>query len=194
MEKNRAYTSEDGVVVIEPAEEEAEEEPDNAVKTTESEQVWEEAQPLSTENYTLPEEVVLEDGSMGTLVIPKLGLTAPVYETEANGGEMESMTKGIAHFAITSAWEGNIGLCSHNVAPQGAVAFFRDIHKLEKGDELLYKTSKGERIYKVTAVKEIAEDDWSYLMRYEDDINRITMITCITGKPNSRLMVQAAEG
>ena len=157
------------------------------------EQIWEdESVSLSTEDYTLPQEAVMADGSVGVLSIPKIHLTAPVYEAE-DGGEMESMTKGVAHFAVTSAWDGNIGLCSHNVAPNGAVAYFRALHLLEVGDELSYKTELGERSYAVTAVKEIKDDDWSYLMRYDDELNRITMITCITGKPNMRLMVQATE-
>ena len=104
---------------------------------------------------------------------------------------MESMTKGVAHFAVTSAWDGNIGFASHNVAPAGAVAYFRDIHQLAEGDIVRYKTALGEREYRVTEVKEISEDDWSALGRTED--NRLTLITCITGKPNMRLMVQAVE-
>ena len=64
---------------------------------------------------------------------------------------------------------------------------------MEVGDELSYKTDLGERSYAVTTVKEIQDDDWSYLMRYDDELNRITMITCITGKPDMRLMVQATE-
>ena len=54
-----------------------------------------------------------------------------------------------------------------------------------------YKTALGEREYKVAKVKEITEDDWSFLTRTED--NRLTLNTCITGKPNMRLMVQALE-
>ena len=133
----------------------------------------------------------MPDGSMGILTIPKLSLSAPIYETE-EGGEMESMTKGIAHFAVSSAWDGNVALCSHNVAPAGAVAYFRDIHQLEKGDTLSYKTALGERTYKVTEIREISEDDWSALARTED--NRLTLITCITGKPTMRVLVQAVEG
>lgn len=187
MNTNKAYTAEDGVVVIpatpQPGKSQAkpvEHMPDSVQPSPSP----------STLGYTLPEDAVLPDGSMGVLTIPKLELSAPVYETE-EGGEIESMTKGVAHFAISSAWEGNIGLASHNVAPAGAVAYFRDIHKLEKGDTLSYKTALGEREYKVTEVKEIAEDDWSFLSRTED--NRLTLITCITGKPDMRFMVQALE-
>ena len=192
LEKNRAYTAEEGIVVIRPFEQEdsAESKPANALVTTaDLEVVWDGAS-LSAENYTLPAEVQLEDGSVGVLSIPKIGLSAPVYESE-DGDEMESMTKGIAHFATTSAWDGNVGLCSHNVPPAGAVAFFRDLHLLEAGDTLTYQTAQGERQYQVIEVREIAGDDWSYLSRTDD--NRVTMITCITGKPDLRLMVQAKE-
>ena len=196
LDKNRVYTSEDGVVVIGSSAVETDEsvsDSNQLIRTDQPETVWEEAVPLSTETFTLPEEITLEDGTIGTLVIPKINLTAPVYETAQHGGEMESMAKGIAHFAITSAWDGNIGLSSHNVAPAGAAAYFGDLHLLELGDSLTYKTAQGEREYQVTEKKEIQQDDWSYLMRYEDGLNRITMITCITGKPDMRLMVQAVE-
>jgi LPXTG-site transpeptidase (sortase) family protein len=196
LETNPVYSSEDGIVVI-PASGQEQNQSKNSQTVmlsvlSDPEQIWEESSPLSTDRYTLPEEITIEDGSIGTLAIPKLNLTAPVYEPEA-GGEMESMTKGIAHFAVTSAWEGNIGLASHNEAPAGAVAYFRDIHLLEPGDAIVYKTSLGERQYQVTKVQEIADDDWSFLAPNADGENRITLITCITGKPNKRLMVQAEQ-
>ncbi len=185
LESNRTYTAEDGVVVIPASPQPGK----SQAKPVEHMSAPAQLSP-STPGYTLPEDAVLPDGSMGVLSIPKLELSAPVYETE-EGGEIESMTKGVAHFAVTSAWEGNIGLASHNVAPAGAVAYFRDIHKLGKGDTLFYKTALGEREYIVSEVKEIADDDWSSLTRTED--NRLTLITCVTGKPDMRLMVQALE-
>lgn len=187
MEVNRAYTSEDGIVVIQPSGKE-----DQAAQNMQKlqEQVWAETIPLSAEDYTLPEEAALQDGSIGTLSIPKISLIAPVYETQ-DGGELEGMTKGVAHFAITSAWDGNIGLSSHNVAPQGAVAYFGELHLLKEGDRITYKTALGERQYAVSEIREIAQDNWDYLMRTED--NRVTLITCITGKPDFRLVVQAVE-
>ena len=194
MEANRAYTSEDGIVVIQPSGKE-DQAAQNMQKLQEQaaagpEQVWAETIPLSAEDYTLPEEAALQDGSIGTLSIPKISLTAPVYETE-DGGELEGMTKGVAHFAITSAWDGNIGLSSHNVAPEGAIAYFGQLHLLKEGDRITYKTALGERQYAVSEIREIAQDNWDYLMRTED--NRVTLITCITGKPDFRLVVQAVE-
>lgn len=191
MDVNQTYTAEDGVVVIPASEQPGKSQAKPVEHLPDPDQAWEDYTSLSTQGYTLPEDAVLPDGSMGVLTIPKLDLSAPVYETE-EGGEIESMTKGVAHFAVTSAWEGNIGLCSHNVAPAGAMAYFRDLHQLAEGDIVQYKTALGERGYKVNEVKEITEDDWSFLGRTDD--NRLTLITCITGKPNMRLMVQALEG
>lgn len=196
MEVNRAYTSEDGIVVIQPSGKQEQTPSQDALKLLEQasaanpEQVWTENIPLSTEDYTLPEEAALQDGSIGTLSIPKIPLTAPVYETE-DGGELEGMTKGVAHFSITSAWDGNIGLSSHNVAPQGAAAYFGQLHLLKEGDRITCKTALGERQYAVSEIREIPQDNWGCLMRTED--NRLTLITCITGKPYLRLMVQAVE-
>ncbi len=187
LEVNPVYDSEDGVVVIKP-EEEAEQ--NTSVYDSQPEQLWLETEALSTESYTLPTEAKLED-CLAVLTIPRIGISAQVFEAEST--EMEAMTKGIAHFAVTSAWDGNVGLCSHNVAPQSAVAYFRDLRLLEKGDEIRYKTAMGERVYAVREVKEIPSSDWSYLKNYDDGINRITLITCISGKADSRLMVQAVE-
>ena len=106
LENNRAYTSEDGVVVIPTTPQPGKSQAKPVEHMSAPAQLS-----TSTPGYTLPEDAALPDDSMGVLSIPKLELSAPVYETE-EGGEIESMTKGVAHFAVTSAWEGNIGLCS----------------------------------------------------------------------------------
>ena len=139
-----------------------------------------------TGNYTLPEQAALKDGSIGVLTIESIGVSAPVYETD---DEMEAMRKGIAHYKTTSAWSGNIGLCAHNGT--ASYCWFRNLHKVEKGDVVTYQTALGTRTYEVTEIKEIDETDWSMLGRTED--NRITMTTCIDGKPSKRLVVQAIE-
>ncbi len=137
-------------------------------------------------NYTLPESAQLEDGSIGQLIIEKIDVSAPVYETD---DEMEAMRKGIAHYKISSAWDGNVGLCAHNGT--ASYCWFRDLHQLKAGDEVVYKTALGNRIYLVSTVKEVSETDWSMLGRTDD--NRLTMTTCIDGKPDKRLCVQAIE-
>lgn len=137
-------------------------------------------------SYTLPESAQLENGSIGQLIIQKIDVSAPVYETD---DEMEAMRKGVAHYKISSAWDGNIGLCAHNGT--ASYCWFHDLNKLEIGDEVVYKTALGSRIYLVSTVTEISETDWSMLGRTDD--NRLTMTTCIDGKPDRRLCVQAIE-
>jgi len=188
LEVNPVHSSDEGLVRILPAEKEAQ--TSGSLGASQPEALWQGTEPLSSEVYTDPQEAKLED-CLAVLSIPKIALSAQVFEAESS--EMEAMTKGIAHFAITSAWDGNVGLCSHNVAPQGAVAYFRDLHLLQEGDEIRYKTALGERSYAVCQVKEIDENDWSVLKNTADGINRLTLLTCISGKPQLRLMVQAEE-
>jgi len=191
MDKNRVYSVSDGVVVIPasfvPEADDTEIVPVAAAIGDTSEAALL-AAPVPNGNYTLPEQAQMSDGSIGVLTIPKLSLSVNVFET---GDEMEAMTKGLAHFKTTSAWSGNIGLAGHNVNPNLTDGFFKDIHTLKEGDVLTYKTALGTRSYAVTTIKEIAASDWSYLGRMEE--NKLTLITCITGKPNSRLVVQASE-
>ena len=178
--------SEDGFTVIEP---------ETAENSGGKEDVIAEAAVFATQtdpdvagagNYTPPEQAALKDGGVGVPAIGSLGVSAPVYETD---DEMEAMKKGIAHYKTTSAWTGNIGLCAHN--GNASYCWFHDLHKVEKGDVVTYQTALGTRTYEVTEIKEIDETDWSMLGRTED--NRITMTTCIDGKPSKRLVVQAIE-
>lgn len=189
LEQNKAYTADDGVVVIEPTTSEAAAKP-AFNQTDDPEKIWAEDQVVTYNSFTLQEKVEQEDGSLGVLAIPKIGLSVNVFAAE-EGEELEAMTHGLAHFSHTTSWDGNIGICGHNVNFDLTDGYFKDLHLLEKGDRLTYSTSLGERTYEVQTSKTIAEDDWSYLNRTPE--NRITMITCISGQPTKRLMVQAVE-
>ena len=136
--------------------------------------------------FTLP--VQMDGESIGVLTIPDIGLSVRVYQAES---EMEAMEKGVAHFRHTSAWMGNIGLSAHNINLNGTPGHFLNIHKLKTGAVIRYETALGTREYVVESSKEVSEMDWSMLNRTED--NRVTLITCIAGKPNMRLAVQAVE-
>ena len=56
---------------------------------------------------------------------------------------------------------------------------------------IAYETALGTRYYTVGTIEIIDDDDWSYLGRTED--NRITLITCVVGQDDKRLVVQAVE-
>ena len=118
MDANRAYTAADGIIVIgdmvTPIAAKTEASPPVAAAETASESAS--APALNSVKvggaYTLPEDTLMADGSIGLLSIPKIGLAVNVFETD---DEMEAMSHGLAHFKTTSAWSGNIGICGHNV-------------------------------------------------------------------------------
>lgn len=189
-------TAEDGEVVV--ANKDADENGSSASSATSSEtssssvrstlspdQIWDKSGSDSFDDFTLPEAVQMDDGSLGTLAIPKIGLTVSVYETD---DEMEAMVNGVAHFKETSCWDGNVGLAGHN---QGVNTYFGQIHTLAAGDKITLTTALGTRTYEVTDSVEIDETDWSYLERTDD--NRITLITCVNHDLTKRLCVQAVE-
>ena len=134
--------------------------------------------------YTSVQGMAYKDGSIGTVKIPKLGISVKVWEGETTA----SMAKGLGHYSSTSAWDGNCGVCGHN---RGARYNIGAIKNLTAGDTITYTTVYGTRTYAVTMVKIIANNDWSYLQGTAD--NRITLTTCLENHPESRVMVQAVE-
>ena len=104
---------------------------------------------------------------------------------------MEAMSKGVAHFPSTSAYDGNVALSSHNINPDGSDGYFKYLYTLQKGDGVTYQTALGERAYTVESVTTIAASDWTPL--YYTDDNRLTMITCISGQADKRLCITVIE-
>ena len=139
---------------------------------------------LSSNKFTLPDGLFYEDGSLGRLKIPSLGLSVKVYEDES----LESLAKGAGHFKSTSCWDGNVGLAGHN---RGVANHFGKIHTLEDGDKITYTTKLGTRTYEVFYVGQIEETDFSRLGRSSE--NMITLITCVRNVPEMRWCVQARE-
>ena len=99
------------------------------------------------------------------------------------------LSNAIGHFENTNLFEGNVRLASHNSDTNAK--YFKDLYKLKKGDEIIYKSRYGTITYIVESISQIDSYDWSYLESTQD--NRITLITCISGKPNLRLCVQGVE-
>lgn len=117
--------------------------------------------------------------------IPKLGLDAHIEE----GTNPSVLLKAVGHFEETSSWDGNVCLAGHN---RGYLCnFFQKIKKLNIGDEIIYCSKQGKRVYQVQTNKVILETDWSYIEETED--NRITLITCEENCPEYRRCVQAVQ-
>ncbi len=59
------------------------------------------------------------------------------------------------------------------------------------GDSINYLSCLGKKEYIVSDIQVISETDWTMLEDTND--NRITIITCVKGRPEVRLCVQAME-
>ena len=119
------------------------------------------------------------------IIIPKLRLDAPISE----GTTAESMRRTVGHFEETPKWKGNVALAGHNRGYR--CNFFQEIKNLQKGDIIIYCTELGQRKYKVVVNTIIKETNWNYIENTKD--NRLTLITCETGKRDYRRCIQAVE-
>ena len=130
----------------------------------------------------------LEDHIVGSLEIPALGLTAPIYL----GASLENLDKGVAHLSQTSL---PIGGASTNTVLAGhrAPGMFWDLDRLTEGDTVLVTTFHGTLTYRVISAEVIRPDEIDrVLIRPGQDL--VTLLTCHPKRHNyQRLMVVAAR-
>lgn len=117
----------------------------------------------------------IDDGVFGTVCIPKLGVTLPIYL----GASEENMAKGAAHLSQTSLPIGGTntncvlaGHCGFNGAD-----YFRYLSTLTAGDEVILTTLWGEDHYRVSGVAVIAPDDIASVM-IQPGRELLTLLTC----------------
>lgn len=138
------------------------------------------------ENVTYNDvEDVWDDSVLGILTIEKIGLNATTKE----GTTDKILLNYIGHIEETATYDGNVGLAAHNRGCENS--YFARINELEKGDIIKYKTKFYDRTYVVDNIQVIYETDWSLLKTTQE--NKLTLITCIAGKKEQRLCVQATE-
>lgn len=130
-------------------------------------------------------EDVWDDSVLGILTIEKIGLNATTKE----GTSDKILLNYIGHIEETATYDGNVGLAAHNRGCENS--YFARINELEKGDIIKYKTKFYDRTYVVDNIQVIYETDWSLLKTTQE--NKLTLITCIAGKKEQRLCVQATE-
>lgn len=125
-----------------------------------------------------------DDGSLGTLKIPAVGLTVRVFE----GTDSAALLRGAGHFTGTSIWDGNCCIAAHN---RGVRNDFGRIHTLRAGDTITLTTKLGTRTYAVTSVTKVPYTDISGLAPgYEDTI---TLYTCVQDQPAYRWCVKGVS-
>lgn len=103
------------------------------------------------ENQILYEERPEIGEELGSLYIPKLETTLPIY----HGTNDDELEKGVGHYAdsVLPGEEDNSVLSGHRDT------VFRKLGEIGKGDSLIVQTSAGEFHYIVNKVRIVDEDD-----------------------------------
>lgn len=125
-----------------------------------------------------------QDGTLGSLHIPAIGLTAKIVQ----GTDSSALAKGVGHFTDTSIWSGNVCLAAHN---RGTNSYFGKIHTLNIGDSITLTTKEGSRTYSVTSVEKVSETDNSGTASTSS--NQITLYTCVRDEREYRWCVTGVE-
>ena len=143
------------------------------------------SQKIPIESQTQRQIVQANLSNQWRLQIPKLNLNAHIEE----GTTGDFLLRAVGHFEDTNQWNGNVCLAGHNRGYQ--CNFFQKIKTLNLGDEIIYCTKQGKKVYQVQTNKIVLETDWSYLKDTKD--NRITLITCEENRGEYRRCIQAVQ-
>ena len=130
----------------------------------------------------------LPDGIVGSLDIPAMGVTLPLYL----GSSYDHMAQGATVVAGTSMplgeTDSNVVIAAHRGVWQG-LTMFRDIEKLEKGDTLTLTTPWDTLTYRVTGFEVILPDDTD-AVAIQPGRDMVTLLTCHPyGQNAHRLLV-----
>ena len=124
---------------------------------------------------------------LGTIEIPKIGVSYPVISTTTDEYLKIAPTK-LAGVGLNE--KGNCSIIGHNYEND---KFFSKLGDLSKDDVVYIKEKDGmKRVYSVTEKKEISANDVSCLEQNTNDKRQVTLITC-TNVKNKRLVVKCEE-
>jgi sortase A len=129
------------------------------------------------------------DGVMGTIVIPRIDVSTPIY----HGTSDEVLGEGVGHLEETSLPYGGVSshcvLAGHNGLP--SVKIFDRIDELEEGDYFILQVLGEDHAYRVTSTETVLPEETSSLV-IEEGRDLVTLVTCVPyGINTHRLLVHA---
>lgn len=130
-----------------------------------------------------------DDGVMGQIVIPSIGVNLPI----AHGTEGDAMDHSVGHVVNTSLPVGGASthavLAGHTGLPSAVI--FDKLDQLAVGDYFIVQVLGEEHAYRVTSTEVVLPDDTSSL-GIQKGKDLITLVTCTPYGVNShRLLVHA---
>jgi sortase A len=116
---------------------------------------------------TVPQHV-RAGGLVGMLDVPRLQMTTPVVE----GDDDHTLKRAVGHLPDTPMpWEsGNSAMAGHRDG------LFRPLKDVKVGDEIRFRTTRDEYVYRVTKTSIVQPDDVSVLESKQG--TSLTLITC----------------
>ena len=143
--------------------------------------------PWSYEQETLDlSQYGIYDGMIGILDIPKMDVTLPLYL----GATQEKMAKGAVMLGQTSfpvqGTDSNCVIAAHR--GWKGIPMFREIERLEIGDELTIQNCQETLTYRVSEIEIILPDESDKIM-IQPGRNMVTLMTCHPYTQNSRRYV-----
>lgn len=141
------------------------------------------------DNYL--EVLDIDRGMMGTLEIPCVDITLPIYHTV----DPEVLEKGVGHLQETALPIGGENnhtvLSTHRGLPEAKL--FTDLDKMEIGDEFYIRIFDRVLAYQVDQIKVVEPDNTTYL-KPEEGKDLVTLLTCTPYGINShRLLVRGTR-
>lgn len=105
---------------------------------------------------------------LGTLTIPALEMSLPIYE----GTEESELKKGVGHYAgsVLPGEKDNCVLSGHRDT------VFSELSQLKKGDELIVETSAGTFTYRIRKIRIVEKDDTTVIVSTPQAA--LTLTTC----------------
>lgn len=136
------------------------------------------------------EQYGLSDNIVGFIQIPKLNVELPILL----GANKDNMLKGAVHLTETSYPIGGINTNSIIAAHRGygKTEMFRNIHKLEIGDDVYIKNFRENLAYKVSEIKIIDPTDVDEL-KIQRGKDLITLVSCHPYRVNTKRYVVFCE-
>ena len=135
-------------------------------------------------------EYGIENNTIGYINIPKMEIELPILL----GANSENMRKGAAHLTETSYPIGGKNTNSVIAAHRGygKAKLFRQIEKLEYGNNIYIQNFKEELVYEVYEIKLVMPDAIEELA-IEEEMDQITLITCHPYRVNTQRYIVKAR-
>jgi sortase A len=138
-------------------------------------------------NPVVPKRAIVEEGIIGELEIPRLGLKVAVVQGDSN----RILRRAVGHLPNTAlpGEMGNVALAGHRDT------FFRPLRNIGPGDAITLKTYDGDFEYRVESVEVVSPGNLGVLKPTGG--RTLTLITCFPfhyiGAAPSRFIVRALQ-